>query len=196
MSSSQVEILFPVFVKDRRSQGHYKAGYIDFDGAMIIEPSFDDAGPFSEGLGSVKIRGKWGAIGPDGKIEIEPFSDLALHFSEGRAHFHANAKRGVLSHNDDIIVGPKYRFIGDYSEDLAWFRSALPESNFGFLNRDGHEKIPTFFEDARRFSEGVTPVKFDGKWGYIDKSARFVITPLFDDDSLPFSEGLDRKSVV
>ena len=38
------------------SQAVYKWGYIDKAGTMVIEPQFDRAGSFSEGLAAVKIK--------------------------------------------------------------------------------------------------------------------------------------------
>ena len=42
-------------------------GYIDNKGTIIINPQFDEACPFSEGLASVEIGDKWGYIDKTGK---------------------------------------------------------------------------------------------------------------------------------
>ncbi|MCB0154437.1 MAG: WG repeat-containing protein, partial [Anaerolineae bacterium] len=39
-------------------------GFIDPTGQVVICPQFDRAGPFSEGLASVEVDGKWGFIAP------------------------------------------------------------------------------------------------------------------------------------
>jgi serine/threonine protein kinase len=58
----------------------------------------------------------------------------------------------------------------------------------GFWNR-GNEVISLKYDDAGSFSEGLAPVKLNGKWGYIDKQDRQVISLKYDlADS--FSEGL------
>lgn len=58
------EALFPIFVRQGRSREHYKSGYINSEGTIVIKPRFDHALPFSEGLASVQIGEKWGAIAP------------------------------------------------------------------------------------------------------------------------------------
>ena len=58
-----------------------KYGYINPKGEIVINPQFDEAGSFSEGLADVKIGGKEGYINPKGEIVIEPQFDSAGPFS-------------------------------------------------------------------------------------------------------------------
>ena len=62
-----------------------KYGFIDKSGKVVIEPQFDNAEPFSEGLACVEKDGKWGFIDKSGKMVIEPQFDGASDFSEGLA---------------------------------------------------------------------------------------------------------------
>ena len=62
-----------------------KYGFIDKSGKVVIEPQFDDVGPFSEGFAGVEKDGKWGFIDKSGKVVIEPQFDDAEPFSEGLA---------------------------------------------------------------------------------------------------------------
>ena len=62
-----------------------KYGFIDKSGKVVIEPQFDDADLFSEGLVLVEKDGKWGFIDKSGKVVIEPQFDDAEPFSEGLA---------------------------------------------------------------------------------------------------------------
>lgn len=58
-----------------------KKGYLDpRTKAMIIQPSYDKAQPFSFGLAAVEIGGKWGYINPDGSFAITPTYDWADPF--------------------------------------------------------------------------------------------------------------------
>ncbi|MEO0020342.1 MAG: WG repeat-containing protein [candidate division WOR-3 bacterium] len=70
--------LFPVKVKD-------KWGYIDKTGNLVINPQFDDAWSFSEGLAVVQIGDKLGYIDKTGNLVISPQFAFASAFSEGLA---------------------------------------------------------------------------------------------------------------
>ncbi len=73
-----------------------KAGFINKEFQYIINPQFDDASDFSEGLAAVKIGencnkreydcGKWGFIDINGNWVIKPkFNGIGTGFSEGLA---------------------------------------------------------------------------------------------------------------
>ncbi len=54
-------------------------------GDMIIEPQYDNAGIFSEGLAAVLVNEKWGYIDKNCNMIIEPQYADAGYFSEGLA---------------------------------------------------------------------------------------------------------------
>ncbi len=62
-----------------------KYGYADKSGALVIEPQFDGAEGFSEGLAAVKLDEKYGYIDKAGEWVIEPTFRYAKRFSEGLA---------------------------------------------------------------------------------------------------------------
>ena len=70
--------LFTVIVNDKR-------GYIDSTGKIVIQPQFEGASNFSEGLDVVATGNKEGFIDETGKLVIEPRFDTAREFSEGLA---------------------------------------------------------------------------------------------------------------
>ncbi len=51
----------------------------------LVEPAYEDAGSFSEGLAAVKKDGKWGYIDETGEAVIDFRYDYAGRFSEGLA---------------------------------------------------------------------------------------------------------------
>jgi len=77
-SKSEEGSLYPVMVNG-------KWGYIDKTGKIVIDPQFDGAYNFSEGLAAVKVGDKWGYIDKTGKIVIDPQFYWADSFSEGLA---------------------------------------------------------------------------------------------------------------
>jgi hypothetical protein len=59
----------------------------------------------------------------------------------------------------------------------------------GYINCLGEVTLPTVFEDAYSFRNGLASVKQDGKWGAINPNGDFVIRPIYG-RPLIFSEGL------
>ncbi len=49
-----------------------KIGFINKDGVIIIEPKFNDALNFKNGIAAVKVNNKWGFIDKNGDWLIEP----------------------------------------------------------------------------------------------------------------------------
>ena len=49
-----------------------KSGYIDRSGKMVIEPQFDNSGPFQEGFANVNTDGKWCYIDRTGNYMLRP----------------------------------------------------------------------------------------------------------------------------
>lgn len=49
------------------------------------------------------------------------------------------------------------------------------EIRFGYTDKFGKTLIPSKYEDARQFSEGLAAVKLNRKWGFINKNDSIVI---------------------
>lgn len=60
-------------------------GFIDGCGRVVIEPVYDSALEFSEGLARVEKNGKFGFIDRSGKVVIDFYLDFAWFFYEGKA---------------------------------------------------------------------------------------------------------------
>jgi hypothetical protein len=63
----------------------------------------------------------------------------------------------------------------------------------GYINCVGEIVIPTTFEEAYPFRNGLASVKKGDRWGAIDSSGDLVISPTFG-GPLIFSEGLAEFS--
>ena len=52
--------------------------------------------------------------------------------------------------------------------------------NYGFVNpNDGKIILEPKYEEAKAFSQGLAPIKQDGKWGFIDISGNQIVEPSF-----------------
>ena len=149
-------------------------GYIDQTGAVVIEPRFNGAEPFSEGL--AVVRGEAGLAYIDGHAwVIEPRSDYASSFSE---------------------VSPRMPFSINWSPATSPCSVALavpprPVGKWGYVYWSGSFVIELRFDTAGDFSEGLAAVQTDAEWGYIDQTGTVVIESRFK-DARPFAKGWPR----
>ena len=161
-------VLFPVQI-----QGKY--GYIDSTGKIVIQPKFDSAKKFHDGLALVTIEAR--------NIEIE--KDLPPIKMGG--------KEGFIDKKGNFIIAPgKYRFVGNFSEGLAsvWIDSPCDRSCYGYIDTTGKIVIPQQFQTAGTFQNGTVDVRMpDDRWGVIDKNGKFIIPPKYD-GVFPFTEGV------
>src|ERR1019366_7878495 len=71
------KVLYPVVVDGRW-------GFVSNSGELVINPQFERADVFAEGLAAVRLD-KWGYVDVSGKVAINPQFDKADVFSEGLA---------------------------------------------------------------------------------------------------------------
>ncbi|HRX49599.1 MAG TPA: WG repeat-containing protein [Spirochaetota bacterium] len=158
-----------------------KWGFININGTITIEPRFDYALSFSEGLACVQINNKWGYIDSTGQIIIEPqFDDIPGNFKEGLVRIAkfdkepalfpdseiitTGSKFGYADREGNIIIEPQYTQAEDFSEGLA---AVKIEDKYGYINREGVTVIDFIFDHAESFYMNRSVVCFKGKWGII-----------------------------
>ena len=132
--------------KERDSQTQPEYGTLDYIptkegskwgykqlGNWVIEPRFESAGSFSEGLACVKLMGKWGYIKKDGEMAIPFKYENALDFSEGLAPVMLMNKWGYIDDGGNTIIPFKYAKAQPFEKGLAAVNDGL---SAGFINKD------------------------------------------------------------
>lgn len=67
-----------------------------------------------------------------------------------------------------------------YSDNNIYLiSSGSKEIRFGYTDKFGKTLIPSKYEDARQFSEGLAAVKLNRKWGFIDTNDSIIIPMLY-----------------
>ncbi len=180
-SRSMNDLQFNIHENARLSEGlidafdtvKSKTGFIDKTGKFVIEPKFDDAAPFAEGLARVMVE-------EDGEEKV-----------------------GFIDHSGQFVIPPTFntdadfrRNSYDFSEGLASLTEGLnptitEEAKFVYLDKKGTIVLFTNFFGAGPFRDGIALVYDDErkKCGYIDKSGK-VIIPITYDFADDFSGGL------
>lgn len=190
-SSKKIELI-PFLQKD-------KYGYFDLEGKIVINPQFQYASAFRNGIALVKTtgdEGKWGYIDKDGKFVINATYKDATVFQEGIAW--------VVSENSaPTAIDPKgeIKFTLKEAENVRLFSDELaafskPDSTstiWGFVDKSGNQAVSPQFTEVGDFSDGKCAVKNkEGKWGFIDKSGKIIINYQFDSAE----KFVDGKSIV
>lgn len=171
----------------------WEYGFIDRQGNTIIEPQFDKAFDFSEGLALVGVREnqgdtnsyKYGYINKSGEFVIEAQYNKATKFSEGLASVAMGSDREVkqyfIDKKGNVVFEVPYErlnFSDFFSEGLV--AADLEEKKDVYLNTHGEIVIDMQgdLEHRNKFSEGLALVEKVGigdNWGYIDKTGEFNI---------------------
>ena len=175
----------------------YKYGFIDQTGNFVIEPKFEMADSFSEGLACVSTgNGKYGYIDKTGRFVIAPRFKNGEIFSEGLARVENEDGFGFIDKTGRIVIEPfkwyNYSGTSHFEDGLA--RIFNYENKYGFIDKSGRVVIEPQFASASHFCDGRSFVSFDKKQiGLIDKTGKFIVEPKFKaitGISYRFSEGI------
>ena len=166
-----------------------KWGYINHKGEYIINPQFENADFFSNGLAKVIYNGKTGYINKKGEYVISATYKSGTTFKDGLALVVAEGERitCIDTKGDKKFVLDGAEYAREFSEGLAWFYTE--DRKIGFIDNSGKIVIKAQFEDASPFSEGFAVIYQDRKYGFIDKTGKIVINSQFGSVQ-NFSEGM------
>src|SRR5436190_22646358 len=85
-----------------------------------IQPQFDEAQPFMEGLAAVAIGHKFGFINPAGAFAIQRmFDEVDGGFSEGLAPVCVDDKWGYVDLGGRFVISPRFDQARPFREGLA-----------------------------------------------------------------------------
>jgi WG containing repeat len=180
--------------------------YIDKAGHECAFGPFVHATDFSDGLACVQGARGFGFIDHTGKFVVEPQLGTAHKFSEGLAGATkpGEHKYGFIDKTGNWIIPPQYMEVGDFSGGLAWVGIATPlldssgrqwGRKCGYIDKGGQfvftingatsEEASRLLAsaDSCEFSDGLAPfLKLpENRWGYIDKTGKFLIEPKFEE---------------
>ncbi len=152
-----------------------RAGFVDTRGRFAVEPVYEDAHPFSDGLAAVKREGTWGYVDGRGKIRIPLQYSSAAPFSDGLALVEDDAgQRFIDAAGRTVIDVSRIRWRrggkdlpvvadGPFFDGLAAFRVILrgetPDVLTGFIDGQGRIVVEPTFTYAYAFHGGYAKVQ-------------------------------------
>ena len=164
-----------------------KKGIMDIFGKITCKAQWEDL-VMGETSASVCKDGRWGVItGLDnGKVGIEPFYDYVTPFSGEYACFERNGRYGLIDREGNEIMNSKYEGLltGDAAhldKGYVLFDGDNGPGSYGIMTTGGKVILSssnyiTRGED-QQYMLVMTPQE---KWGYIDRTGKFVIDAKFD----------------
>lgn len=168
-----------------------KWGYINPKGEYVINPQFDDAYPFSDGVALIEMDGKVGYINEDGSYllpaqykEGTVFNDgVAVVVMEGSVPTCIDKKGNIkFSINDAKVMSYFYNGIAVYyNQDMKC----------GYIDKEGNIIVTPQFAWGSRFQENLAIIQNeDKKYGFIDMTGKIVINPQYESIGGHFYDGL------
>lgn len=168
-------------------QKQFAFGYINKSGKFVIEPKFDEAEDFSDGLAAVKMNDKWGFIDTLGNVKVDfKFSNKPNSFRNGRAFVQGtNNKWGIIDTDGYLIVEPVYHQVFNFSGGYAVVSLMDDKWNLTYQIIDINGKpVKVFAKPANSsetitvlsgFSEGLAVAMKGYKKGLIDYKGNSVV---------------------
>jgi hypothetical protein len=167
-------------------------GYMDIQGAWVIEPRFRQAEDFAGGVARVQDADGQPYYYIDHTGQRVP-EEVVKQLEPKLKVFKENGKYGYVdTRSGKIVVEAKYDEAHAFSEGLA-FVCMFHEGGTRYIDKTGREVIPPDNLTGRDFHEGLAAAARNGsgKWGFIDQTGKFVIPPRYD-ETYSFSEGLAK----
>lgn len=171
-------------------------GYVDRDG-WVVEPRFQSASAYRDGLAVVSEKHRFGFLGRDGRWAVRPGWDLAHPFSEGLAAVRGGwlGRKGwrYIDRSGKVVLRGSWELAHPFAGGLAVV--ADREKRYAYIDHGGGVALrpPRGITVARSFSEDLAPVEAgevrrfpdgrlylaSGPWGFMDREGVVVIAPRF-----------------
>lgn len=153
-------------------------GFVNRNGAVIINPQFEKVGYFEDGLCPVSNGSdKWGYIDESGKIVINYQFSSAGIFTAGSAIVSLNKKFGAIDKTGKYLINPQFDFMWKDGESYI----INQDEKCGWCDASGKIFINPQFKNAQAFlDKDIAPVQTGESWGYVDKTGKIIINPQFD----------------
>lgn len=148
-------------------------GFIDPSGQFVIEPKFDDARDFSEGLAAANLNGKWGYINQKGSLVIPHIFQICGDFSEGKAVVRDfDNKTKVIDPKGRVLFPCLGEECGNYEQGFSIFSNS---GMMGIMDAKGNPKLAAQFSDIKYGYRGQFIAQLGSLYGVIDTNGTWIV---------------------
>lgn len=158
------------------SDNSTKYGYINEDGKVIIEPTYDYAATCDDGYYRVKVGNKWGIIDSKGDFVIKADYEQLDGFSEGLSAAKLNGKFGYIDMNGNTVIPFQFNQANNFSEGKAKVISEDKQ----FIDKEGKILAKNLkYVIIGKFHNGRASIYINNKFGYIDENFNVIVEPKY-----------------
>lgn len=147
-------------------------GFINTKGEIVIDPTFSDAGDFSESkVAWVKRGDRYGLITTDGEFQLPIEYEKIAPAGEADYFFKENGKYGLLALDERQLIAPFYNKLKPFAANgLA---AAKETDLYGYLNRNGSWRLqPAFLQASNFIQDRAVVTTEDEKLALIDATGK------------------------
>lgn len=133
-----------------------RKGFINMHGEVVIQPQFQAAIGFSEGLCAVRIDGRYGFISTQGELCIPARYDYATIFREGLALVYLDGKPLFINASGTVAFTSDYKQMIAFKDGRAYVQTN--SEKWGILDRQGKLLVDTIYGHIGQFDHGFAIV--------------------------------------
>ena len=133
-------------------------GYVNLDGQVVIEPTYDDVNEFNE-YGTAMVEdtdGKMWLIDTKGnKVTDVGYDEMSRFVNDGLIKVEKDGLFGYIDYNGNVVVEPQYKDAKDFSDGLA---AVMKDKLYGYIDTKGNLVIDYKYLLAQDFNSGLAHV--------------------------------------
>ncbi|MFI4859692.1 MAG: WG repeat-containing protein [Phycisphaerales bacterium JB063] len=146
-------------------------GYLTKAFRWRIEPAYEDARDFHNGMAAVKVDGRWGFVYANGRWAIEPQFEAADDFDDavGTNDFEEPSDRDRRAQSG--------RRSGRELQTTGLYAMVKQDGRWGYVNRAANGGLVPQFETAEPFYLGLARVARGDSFAYIGETGQVIFDP-------------------
>jgi len=152
---------------------------------LVSDPVYDEISLFNDTIFLVKLADKYGLLDFKNEllipVEYSSIEKDTLNFIKLKRERNSNGvlktSVGMCNYQGRVLIALIYRQIGEYTDGLF---PALNDKYWGYLNSEGQEQIPFFYDTYGKFVSGLAALKKNGLVGIINTNGNWVAFPEYE----------------
>ncbi|RTQ48167.1 WG repeat-containing protein [Hymenobacter gummosus] len=131
-----------------------KWGYLDVQGRPVVAPQFESAQPFAEGLGAVRVAGRYGYLNARGQLQIPATYDYATGFRQGLAQVWLDGRPLLINAQGEVQFRHPYAQLALLEEVPDRLVVRTRSGRTGLTDLRGHLLTDTVYQRIEEFHHG------------------------------------------